>query len=919
MKKSTTIAAALMLSLLTACGGKEAAEHYTDAQSFIQQQKYSSAVIELKSAIQQAPENKEYRLALGLLYLKIGDSVAAEKELTRAFSLGVETQIVAIPLIRSAYQAGNHSYVLELFTEDNSITAEQALYIKTYKALSELELGDADSAISLFTELSTQQDFADIAALSQAHLLIANRNNIEAISTADSITKESLIYQEALFLKGRSQLAEEDSLASIDSFTEYLQIVPNNILARLMLTQSLVKTEQYDLADNQLKLLLKAYPNQPLANYLKAVLEYDKENFTLAKEHAEKAINNGLRSDSARIIAALSSLKLNLESQAIYHLDSIQANLAKYPPLQSLYASLQLKAGQTDEAKDILLNQSADNLDLKLLANTSFQLIKQGSNTAAEQLIDKYEQSAKGDVTSLTTLGMLKLGLGGQQMQGVRDLEQALLLDPSQNQARIVLAISYLKQHEYAKASALADEWLDDPELAIVGYNLKAYSALLQDDTTNAKVFLTKAEQSKADNPFTMLLQAIVAYSEKDHDKANALLLKTMQLHPTYVPALQQYYTFAKTEGKAKEALVQGQSILDNAPESNNLRLTVAKMYHQEQNYQKVIDLLEHKSINRDYAPSGYWATLIDAHAKLNHSQDVIKLSDQWYKLTPDNLHAAFFYANGLALNKNFNEAVSVLDKQLRKFPNNLMLLKSKIIFLAENKDYKTALKTFDAIDKEAANQADILFIKARVTFLDGQIPPSLELFNQSYLLAPSDETAMYIAEIYSKQYSYKRAIQFLEQHFATHPVKGNLKVFYANLLLQSDQDKAFKLYNEILEESPNNYIVLNNYAWVLAEDNQLDKAKVYIERALKQAPKHPDVLDTYGKVLLLQNNLAAAITAFEQSLQVRSNNAEVSLNYAEALIKSGKPQQAASVLNKLAINDVALLKRKSDLEKLLP
>ncbi|MGI5310467.1 XrtA/PEP-CTERM system TPR-repeat protein PrsT [Rheinheimera sp. WS51] len=918
MKTTTSIAAAVMLSLLTACGGKEAAEHFSDAQTFIQQEKFSSAVIELKSAIQQAPDNKDYRLTLGLLYLKLGNSVAAEKELQRALDLGETPQLVAIPLVRSAYQAGNYPYVLEIFSQQDELPLEQASYVKVYKALAELELGDADAAISLFTELATQPDYADIANFAQAHLLVANRNNLEAISTATKVASDSPIYQEALFLKGRSELAEEDSLASIDTFTEYLTIVPNNVLSRLMLTQSLVKTEQYGLADKQLAPLLKAYPDQPLANYLKAVLEYDNEDYILAKEHAEKAINNGLRSESARILAAISALKLNLESQAIYHLDNIKTSLVKYPPIQSLYASLQLKSGQTDAAKDILLNQSAEDIDLQLLANTSFQLIKQGSNTAAEQLIAKYEQSSSADVNSLTTLGMLKLGLGGQLNQGVKDLEQALQLDPSQNQARIILAISYLKQGQYAKASALADEWLDDPKLAIVGYNLKAYSALLQNDTTNASTFLNQAQQAQADNPFTLLLQAIIAQTQQNTELAEQLLLNAMQLHPTYRPALQQYYGLTKASGESNKALAQGQAMLDKAPESNNLRLAIARMQHQEKNYQQAIDILSHKSINLNNAPSAYWATLIDAHARLGHNQDVIKLSEQWYKLMPDNLHAQLFYANSLALSKRFSEAVAMLDKPLKQQPKNNMLLKNKIIFLAEAKEYTAALNTFDLIDEDIANQQDMLFIKARILFLDSQIPPAIKLFNESYILQPNDETAMFIAEIYAKDYSYQRAVKFLEQHFSNHQAKGNLKVFYANLLLQSDPEKAFKLYDEILQQSPENYVVLNNYAWVLAEDNQLDKAQRYIEKAIKVAPKHPDVLDTYGKVLFKQNKLESAITAFEQSLAIRANNTEVALNYAEALIQAGKIQQATAVLSKLESQDVVIQKRKADLERKL-
>ena len=207
-----------------------------------------------------------------------------------------------------------------------------------------------------------------------------------------------------------------------------------------------------------------------------------------------------------------------------------------------------------------------------------------------------------------------------------------------------------------------------------------------------------------------------------------------------------------------------------------------------------------------------------------------------------------------------------------------------------------------------------MLFIKGRVLFLNGQIPPSIDAFNESYQQAPTNETAMFIAEIYSKDYSHQRAVSFLEQHFAKQPASGNLKVFYANLLLQSDKEKSFRLYDEILAESPDNYVVLNNYAWELAEANRLTEAEQYIEKALKQAPKHPDVLDTYGKVLLKMDKLPDAIKAFEQSLAIRPEHNLVKLNYAEALLRSGDKAKARSVIAGVSNPDSSLTKRLEEL-----
>ncbi|PKM19684.1 MAG: PEP-CTERM system TPR-repeat protein PrsT [Gammaproteobacteria bacterium HGW-Gammaproteobacteria-15] len=918
MKKTTLLASAVMLALLSGCGSKDATEHYSDALSFIQNKQYSAAVIELKSAVQQEPENAEYRLALGLLQLQIGDSISAEKELARALSYGTDKQKVALPLVRSSYQAGDYQAVLAHFS-DETLPPEQQVYIDVYRALAQLELGDAEAAIALFDQLATQNNFSDAAIYAQAHLLIANRNNSQALEIINQVQPDSLLYAEALFLQGRTQLAEEQHAASIESMRNYLTMVPNNLQARLMLTQNLVSTEQFDLADKELALLLKAFPNQPFTNYLKAVLEYERENYTLAKEHVEKAINNGLRNTSARIIAALASLHLGLESQTLNHLSAIQNQLPQYPPLQNLYASLQLKSGQLDQAQAILVNQDPQAMDYKLLAATSFQLIKQGSGSAAQELIAKYELSENSkDVASMTTLGLLKMGIDGQESSGLRDLEQALQLDPSQSQTRVVLAISYLRQKEYDKASAIVDEWLTDEKLAVVGYNLKAYGAMLQKQFDEAEVFLQQAQQATPDQPFTLLLQALVAGTKSDFVQAKQLLVRSIEKHPTYLPALQQYYALSKDDDKGADAIKRAGAILKDNPGNNALRLTLARMHYQQQDFKKAIEVIGDPSVNMVNATAAYWLTLIDSHAQLGNQKEVLALSERWYQQEPENLRAAYFYATSLSLAKRHAEAINVADKQLVKHPKNPMLLRSKIMALSESKDYTKALDSFKNLTEQDAATAEMQFLKGRVLFLNGQIPPAITAFNQSYQLAPTDQTAMFIAEIYSKDYSHQRAVEFLEGHFSKNQASGNLKLFYANLLLESDKKKAFGLYDEILQASPDNYIILNNYAWILAEQNQLPEAKQHIEKAIKQAPKHPDVLDTYGKVLMKMDNLPDAIKAFEQSLAIRPENDLVKLNYAEALVRSDNKSKAKTVLANVKSRDAEIIKRVDAINSML-
>ena len=212
-----------------------------------------------------------------------------------------------------------------------------------------------------------------------------------------------------------------------------------------------------------------------------------------------------------------------------------------------------------------------------------------------------------------------------------------------------------------------------------------------------------------------------------------------------------------------------------------------------------------------------------------------------------------------------------------------------------------------------------MLYHKGRIQLLDNQLTPGLQSLHKSYNQHPSPVTALAIAEATAKDISYRRAVTFVEEHFAKHGDNKALRAFYANLLLQDDVNKAVSIYQKLVEEEPDNLISLNNYAWVLQQAGKTEDALPYIERAMKINANHPDILDSYGKILFALGQYDKAKAQYEKSLQLRPANAEVQLNYAELLIKTAVYQQAEEILNAVNSDDPNLMARKTTLMAALP
>ncbi|CAM3880634.1 XrtA/PEP-CTERM system TPR-repeat protein PrsT [Rheinheimera salexigens] len=915
--KKTTIAAAIMLSLLTACGGKEATEHYSDAQKYIELKQYNAAIIELKSAIQQEPENSQYRLALGNLYLESGNVISAQKELLRAKESGIPPEQIALDLVRASYLSNLHEEVLSLYTEDDTVLTEPLnSYVKTIRALSELELGATDKALTLFNELAVTE-YADIVSFAQSNMLIPAGQYQDALEKSNAVPASSPIYQEALNLRANLHLLLQQFDKAETLLTELLSVQPQNLRAHLLAAQAKIKQQKLAESAVHIDMILSAFPEHAYANYLKAITEFEAKNFISAKEHIEKAIKNGYRSAPARVIAALSAYQLDQESQALHHLTAIEQQLDAFPDAKKLYIGLQLKAGNTVDAGELLQGSDIAANDLKLVASTAFNLVKQGSSDVAQQLIAKYENAGYDDLESLTTLGTLKLGIKGQEAAGLNDLELALQMDPSQDRTRLVLASSYLRMQEYAKVDALVDEWLKKPETAIAGHNMKAYSAVLQQKMPEAEASIKQSLALDPDNALANLLLASVMAYNKEYQKADTVLNQLLKTHPAYLPAITQSFYISRQLNKESDALKHAESVLEKSADNYPLRIFLARYHYLNKRFDETLKLLSAIDTAQQLPPA-HWIMLADSYLRQNNPREASRTAQKWLQLNPNDIRAAMTYVEILRKQNNFGEAIKVIDQQLFRKPDNEMLLLTKLKLLTENKQFDTALELLNQLPESLKSRPDILITKGKVQLNNGQRSAGLNDFLKSYEAAPEHSTAMLIADNYSKDYSLRQGVEFIENHMKTHGTNDSVDAFYAALLIQSDPKSAMDIYQRLLTKSPDNLILLNNYAWLLLNNNKPKDALTYAEKALQQAGENPNVNDTYGSILVKLNRASDAIPFFEKALQLKPDYDEAKLNYAEALILTDDKSQAAKLLQSVNSDEPRLTQRKLTLTQKL-
>jgi predicted Zn-dependent protease len=102
-----------------------------------------------------------------------------------------------------------------------------------------------------------------------------------------------------------------------------------------------------------------------------------------------------------------------------------------------------------------------------------------------------------------------------------------------------------------------------------------------------------------------------------------------------------------------------------------------------------------------------------------------------------------------------------------------------------------------------------------------------------------------------------------------------------------------------LLTTEPDNAVILNNLAWVAAQ-NKDPEAIRFAEKAYELAPAHPAVMDTLGVLLVQKGETARGLDLLRKASASAPRAPGIRLNLAKALISAGQKDAARKELDEL-------------------
>lgn len=887
-----TLIASLVLGSLLACSPKDSDDYLSAAREALAQGDTQAAVLQLKNAVQVAPQNAEARFELGKLYLEQRQYQDAEKELNRAMEYGHPAAEV-VPLLSRSYQKTGADVALSKLTNKYAgISEAEAAEIGFYRLESLVRLDQKEKAKSLIEEIRNYQTKSPFKSLALVYGFLLEDNIEAARIQLEAILNATPEQSDALKLMGRLQLQEGNIDEAIATYQTYHQANPQDHEMTFMLARLLTDNGRAAEAEPLVDSLLKLSKDNPRLNQLKGLSRAEAGDFDAALAYTEKALLKETTDPAMRLTAGFAAYQSGDYEGARTHLSLVASDLPPNHPALRLLAAAQLKLGLNDQAEETLSKlEGASGDDASLFSAAGFGLLKEGDLQGAQAMLDKSEQVSQTPM-DLTRLGILQLSMN--DVDGILNLEQALEQAPEQEVTRTTLATAYLATKQYDKALSLAADWKEQEPESEQGYLLAATAYQRKGEKDKAIAELHKAEQLSPDNPKVRLALIDIKLVDKQYEQGEKELSAFLQDYPDNIAALSRYFDLTQVQGQGEKGLAKLKQSFEKQPQNMALRLLLASAHMILGQRDDTIALLSAVKDGDDKALSGaYWDLLGKAYLQSDKVVDAEAHYDRWLKAQPGNTRAILGKLFLLDVRSNFDDGLSLSKSMVDTYPDDVRFLQIYTHFLLMKGNYKDARRQFDTLPASIKSTPTGKGMLGRLLAGEGDCQAAQPHILEAYEAKQNQRNLTLALFCYNRLGQKEQAYQLLNEHVGQNPNDLPALMILAEQELSRDKSKAIELYKQSLALQEANYLVLNNLAYLLFEQNKLDEALGFAERALKLNPSEPSVLDTAAQILIAKKDLGQAESYLERAVNSERVTDEVYLNYVELLINRGKTELA--------------------------
>jgi putative PEP-CTERM system TPR-repeat lipoprotein len=901
---------------LAGCGKDNPTALVASAKSYLAKNEYESGIIQLKSALQTAPDNAEARILYGKALLDTGRPAAAETEIRKAIELKYPEDEAYPLLARAMVDQNAYAKVVTELSDRKLGDPKAQAGLQTQVASAYLALGEVAKANEAIQAALVAVPGDARALTIQARLAALGNDLPQALKLIDSAIAAAPNNGQALVVKAGFENAQGRRGEAIKTLERAVEVSGGSLGARYALASMLIESGQLDNAAVQVEAMKKMSPLEFRTLYADALISYSRGDAAHARDAIQKVLS--VNPDNLQSIYLSGLIDMRLGSYASAE-ESLRKVAARAPddtsPLRAL-AVLYMRTGRTAQGIETLeaaLTRAPDNPVLLQAAGEAN--LAAGNAAKAAQYYERASALDKGNMASKVRLAQVKYA-AGEPGQAFKELESLSGADQSQYQADLALIAAHLRRGEFDQALAA----------------------------------IATLEKKQPNNPLTYNVKGAAYAGMHDNKNARASFEKALDVQPGYFPAARNLALLDVQEQKAEDARKRYEAMLVKDPKNEQLLLGLAELLVMSgRSPDQVKATIERaiaaapKSVRPRLALINYYGNLRDAKAGLDaakaaqaafpddvqileavgaaqraagQTDEALATFKRLVQLQPQNVTGLLRLADVQVAQKDYNGAVATLRKVISAEPDQsraLVALAKTYVMSGHPED---AIAEARKLQKERPKRAMGYALEGEVLMSQQKWQQAAAAYRDALAREPIPTLAVRRYEALQKV-GAADASAFAATWTREHPTDVTLVIYLGQQsLARKDYPGAIANYQAAMKLDPDNPIVLNNLAWALAETGD-PKAREYASAAYRQAPFNPNVIDTLGWAEVQVGDAQKGVELLRAASNLAPGNVGIQLHLAKGLIKTGDRAGAKKALEPLSkLSDGSPLR--AEVDKLL-
>ncbi len=892
------VSGAILLSAgMAGCNRSQTTEELlTEAQNYVQKGDRKAALIQLKNAVSQSPDNVEARLRLGNLYLETGDLPSAEKEFSKAASLGAPADKTLPQLARVLSAQGKYKEVLDQVTLEK---AKASAELMARRGDAYLGLGEREKSKEAYdAALAVNPNGGDALIGLARHAAMANDLQSAERFVDDATTRDPR-NAEAWMMKGNLLRSTGKAKEALAAYDKVLEINPAHRSAGVEKAYVHIGNNDLAAAKADLEAARKELGSDLNLTYAQALLDYTGGKNTEAKESLQKILKVAPNHMPSILLAGAVELNLGATQTAEQHLRKYLETNSNNVYARKLLAQVLLKSNQPAEATAVLApalkGDSAQ--DAQLLALTGQSYLQSRDFAKASAYLEQASALAPGAASIRTSLGLSKLGQGDWD-KAIGELERAATLDPKSTDAGMALVQAELRRGQVDKALA-AVQALEkaQPDNAQV-HNLKGGVYLSKQDLKNARASFEKAVALNPTFFPAVSNLARIDIAEKNLPGAKKRFEAMLVKDKKNIDAMSALAAIELQQGRMAEATTWLEKSQAENPEALQPAIMLGTHYLRNKQADKALALAR-KSVAVNPSSPELQDLLGQAQIATKDYQGALESFSKLAGAMPKAPMPQMRLAAVNMMMKNDAAAADHLKRALALDPKFVQARVAQAEMAMRAGKQEEALAAVRQIQKDEPKAALGFQLEGDLMLSQQKLAPALASYEKAYALSNAPGDLIKISEIMKRSGKEGEAQARLVKYQAANPKDQVVGLVVADSYLAKQQYKqAIASLESIVKVNPANAAALNNLAYAYQQEKDA-RALPTAEQAYKLAGQNPAILDTLGWILVEKGDTARGVDLLRKAVAAAPEAPDLRYHLAAGLAKAGDKAGARKELEK--------------------